>query len=119
MEKKELKIRDKKFNDHMFRVKVNIHGRRHTEYFSIKSDQLSVAKSLNMFHADDKGYIKYFDWKPVKTKDLTGGIKKVDKSWQDDKYFYVIADNNMYSLPKYLRKDLPREDYILFGKREK
>lgn len=120
MEKKELKIRDKQSDEHIFRVKANIHGRRHTEYYSIKSDELDVAISLNLFKSDTEGYIKYFDWKPTNTNNLVGGIKKVNTSCEDDKYFYVSTDDkNVYSLPKYLRKDLPREDYILFGKREK
>lgn len=119
MEKKELKIRDKQSDEHIFRVKANIHGRRHTEYYSIKSDELDVAISLNLFKSDTEGYIKYFDWKPVKTRDLTGGVYKVNESWEDDRYFYVKTDDNMFSLPRYLRRELPREDYILFGKREK
>ena len=72
-----------------------------------------------MFSVGSNNYVDYFDWKPVRSKDLVGGIYEVTESWEDDRYFYVRTADNIFSLPKYLRKKLPREDYILFGKREK
>lgn len=106
---------------HIFKVKVKIHGKNmHTEYYSIKSEHLELAKDMDLFIENDSGYVKYFDWKPIITKDnLEGGIKIVEDKFEDHKYFYVVTEDNIYSLPKYLRKDLPAENLILFGKREK
>lgn len=105
---------------HTFRVKVNIHGRRHTEYYTISKDELQLAKDFGLF-IEKNGFVDYFDWKPVadiEQDHLHGGVKKVLKKFETDKYFVVMTDDdNIYSLPKYLRKKLPSEDYILFGKR--
>lgn len=118
MNRKELKLRDREEESHIFHVKINIHGRIHTEHFSVQSNHLDIAHDLGLFSGSDN-YVNYFDWKPVKTRDLAGGVYKVNESWEDDRYFYVKTDDNMFSLPRYLRRELPREDYILFGKREK
>jgi hypothetical protein len=119
MSKKEL-IRKSEEPLHTFRVKINIHGHRHTEYYTISHEELQLAKDLDLFH-EKNGFVDYFDWKPVKDieqDNLFGGVKKVLKKFETDKYFVVMTDDdNIYSLPKYLRKKLPSEDYILFGKR--
>lgn len=118
MDRKELRFRDND-DQHVFRVKINVHGRIHTEHFSIQSDQLNVANNLGMFNVGNDNYVDYFDWKPVRSENLVGGVYEVIESWEDDRYFYVRTADNIFSLPRYLRKNLPREDYILFGKREK
>lgn len=102
------------------KVKVNIHGKRHTEKYRILGSHVEPAIELGLLKRDIEGYTDYFDWKPIgRTKNLVGGIKNVEKTWEDDKYFYVQTLANTYSLPKYLRKRLPREDKILFAERTK
>ena len=103
---------------HIFEVKMRFKGKTHTEKFSIQSGELSYATSLGLFK-EKNGYIQYLDWKPLGgARNIDGGVKAV-KEWQsDDKYIYAVTENKVYSLPKYLERNLTRKDFILFGKRE-
>ena len=106
---------------HTFKVKVNIHGHRHTEYYTISSEHLQLSKDLDLFH-EKNGFVDYFDWKPIadiEQDNLHGGVKIVLDKFETDKYFVVVTNDNIYSIPKYLRSKLPSEDFILFGKRKK
>jgi hypothetical protein len=120
MSPKELIKRDDE-DLHTFRVKINIHGRRHTEYYTISHEELDLAKDLGLFF-EKNGYVDYFDWKPIadiEQENLHGGVKKVLNKFETDKHFVVVTDDdNIYTIPKYLRSKLPSEDFILFGKRK-
>lgn len=113
---KKTKIKDDKF---VFKVNVNIHGRRHTEFYSMSGHDKGIAESLGLFNMSDN-FVDYLDWKPIGgASSIEGGVKKVDSYTSDDKYIYAHTQEKSYSLPKYLEKSLVRKDYILFGKREK
>lgn len=109
---------------HVFKVSVNIYGKRHTEEYSIPGSHIGIAKDLGLFESDND-FVTYFDWKPLGgMKDIYGneistGVKSVKEFRRDDKYLYAITDDKTFSLPKYMEKDLKRKDFILFGKREK
>lgn len=104
---------------HIFKVNVNIHGNRHTEKYSIDSMDLHLAQTLNLLQEDSNGYIKYLDWKPIAgDKKVSGGVKQVLSIERDKKYIYVVTEEAVFSLPKYLEKEMVRKDVILFGKRE-
>ena len=105
-------------NKYIFKVNVNIHGSRHSEFYSINIKELSMAINYGFFR-EENGYIKYLDWKPIAGSIPEGGVKDVIKYDRDDKYLYAITKDNIFSLPKYLEKDMIRKDKILFGKREK
>lgn len=106
-------------NKFFFDVCVRIHGKNpHTETYSINIWDVEKAQELGYFNSDFVNTV-YLDWKPLfTTGDISGGIKKVDKYKFDDKYVYAYTKHNIYSLPKYLFKDVKNKKYILFGERE-
>ena len=103
---------------YIFKVRVNIHGKRHTEYYSIKKSELKKVKRLKLMSFDKK-YKEYFDWKPLGgAKGMNGGVFKVDKYTFDKKYVYAHTKEKIFSLPKYLFDRIENKEYILFGVRE-
>jgi hypothetical protein len=118
VQKEEFKKLSMVGNKYIFKVRVNIHGRRHTEYYSIKKDELQKVKELNLMEFD-KEYKDYLDWKPLDGgKGLHGGIFKVNRYTFDEKYVYAHTRKKTFSLPKYLFDRLENKEYILFGLRE-
>lgn len=107
-----------KNNVYKFNVLVRVHGKTHTEIYSIPKSDLSRAKDLGYFNGTGKNEV-YYDWKPLnKDKDFKGGLISVDKYTFDDKYVYAHAGDQKYSLPKYLFSRLGEKNQILVGKRE-
>lgn len=115
--KKQPKIKIHNPDLHYFEIFFQVHGKnKHTEIFSMPKNQ--VQQALNL------GYLNgfYLDWKPLNNnvKDIQGGIYKVNKIKYQNQYIIAYTENNgIFSLPKYLEKDLKSKEYILFGKREK
>lgn len=104
---------------HIFKVDVNLYNKRHSEWYSIKSSDVKIARNMGLLNKNKNGYIQYLDWKPLGgATNIDGGIKKVNNYSRDEFYVYAHTDEKIYSLPIYLEKKMVRKDFILFGKRE-
>lgn len=95
-----------------FDVYVNNGDKSHKELYSMHRDAYNNAVKLGIFTR------AFFDFKPVKMKERSGGVYKVDRTQVKGDRVYYYSGENVFSLPKYLDKLLPRKDYILFMRRE-
>ena len=50
---------------HIFKVDVNLYNKRHSEWYSIKSSDVKIARNMGLLNKNENGYIQYLDWKPL------------------------------------------------------
>jgi len=108
-----------------FRVAVIKKGKySHSETYSMWAGHSNSAYFHGLLEYDDDGIMqpkKFYDWKPIagpKTKELVGGVQKVERYTFDDKYCYAHTLVGVYALPKYLYAGMESKEYILVCKRE-